>query len=160
MDKNELINLVQLGLSQREISKKTGKSQTSIRYWLAKHSLVTNKKKRFLCGCGETNRNNFYGHKSSICGKCHNAYTLQKGREKRSKIISHMGGCCVNCGFYKWECSLEVHHTDPEKKDPSFSGHRGWSWDRILEEIDGCVLLCGVCHPAVHAGLIDLTKRD
>lgn len=162
MEKNALLALLEQGLSQRKIADHTGKSPTSIRHWLKKYGLETDVNKRgrrFVCGtCGETDRSKFYGHKASICGKCHSAYTLNKGRENRKKIIAHMGGKCVYCDFDRFDCSLQVHHLDPSKKDPKFEGYRSWSWERTLKEIEGCVLLCGNCHPAVHAGFIELGK--
>ncbi len=107
--------------------------------------------------CGETNPDKFYGHKRTWCGACHNIYTSNQGRSKRERIIEYLGGCCSDCGYKKYTCSLDVHHFDPSKKDPSFASARGWSWERIEKELQGCCLLCKNCHAAVHAGLLQLT---
>ena len=105
------------------------------------------------CGhCGETDPTKFYGHKKSVCGSCHNKYTLEQGKRKREIIIEHMGGKCIACGFDKYKSALQVHHLDPTKKDKNFSSIRGWREQRILDEIKGCVLLCACCHAAVHSG--------
>ena len=113
--------------------------------------------KAHKCGkCGETDPSKFYGHKKSICGKCHNEYTLQKGQENRDFIIEHLGGKCMSCGFDKYKSALQVHHLDPSVKDKHFATIRGWSRSRILDEIEGCVLLCACCHSAVHSGELDL----
>ena len=100
----------------------------------------------------------FYGHKKSCCGPCHNAYTTEKGRQNRDRIVTELGEKCFCCGFDIYLCSLDVHHLDPTKKDPSWSSVRGWSWQRTQKEIANCVLLCRNCHAAYHAGLIDLPK--
>lgn len=162
MEKDALEKFIVAGLSSRKIAGKTGKSATAVRHWLKKYGLKTTPAPKddmlvYRCGkCGDADPANFYGHKKKMCGPCHNTDCLDRGREKRRRIVSHMGGKCVICSFDKYECALHVHHLDRSVKDSHFHQHRGWSWDRILKEIDGCVLLCGNCHPAVHAGLIEI----
>jgi len=153
-----LKELVSQGKSIREIAKEAGRSPTSVRYQLKKLDLKTNKNKTgFRCGtCGETDPSAFYGHKKRVCGVCHSKYTLAKGQEKREKAIEYLGGKCVSCGFDKFKCSLDIHHLDPSKKDESFASHRGWSWERLLNELKGCKLLCKNCHTALHAGHLSL----
>ena len=104
------------------------------------------------CKCGETNPEKFYGHKTAVCGRCHNQYTLDKGRENRAFAIELLGGKCVACGFNKWPCSLDIHHVDPTVKDSKFSSARNWSRDRLTAELGGCILLCRNCHGAYHSG--------
>lgn len=53
-------------------------------------------------------------------------------------------------------CALDFHHIDMTKKDPHFCNCRGWSKERLLTELLGCVLLCKNCHAAVHKGEIQL----
>ncbi len=111
--------------------------------------------------CTKCNRADarFYGHKKSCCGACHNTYTIEKGREKRERIVAELGGKCLCCGYAAYICSLAVHHLDPSQKDPSWSCVRGWSWARIEKEIANCILLCSNCHMAYHAGLISLPEE-
>lgn len=168
MDKLELLALVQKRLGIREIAKQTGRSYTSVRYWLNKLGLQTKPlrgpgtaKKRCCSKCGETRPKLFYGHKRSICGKCHNDYCKTKGRYVRDRIVAYLGGCCRLCRFDKYQVALDVHHCDPNKKDPAFDHKRGWSWSRIERELKrGCVLLCKNCHSAVHSGEIVLELED
>jgi len=101
--------------------------------------------------CGQTDPSKFYGHKKSICGDCHNKYTINLGIEKRKFVIDQLGGKCKSCGFDKYRSALQVHHLDPTKKDANFRSMRGWSNQRIINEISGCVLLCACCHSAVHS---------
>lgn len=105
------------------------------------------------CGCGETDPSKFYGHKKSICGKCHNEYTTRMGNEKREKAIRIKGGRCSGCGYNRYFGSLDFHHLDPKQKDSKFRNLKGWSWKKIEQEIAKCVLLCANCHGEVHAGL-------
>lgn len=46
MTKEQLINLINQELTQREIGDRLGKSQASIRYWLNKHGLKTEARSR------------------------------------------------------------------------------------------------------------------
>jgi hypothetical protein len=109
--------------------------------------------RKHKCGhCGETDPTKFYGHKKSVCGSCHNKYTLEQGKKKREFIIEQLGGKCVACGYDKFKSALQAHHLDPSVKDKNFGSIRGWSEQRILDEIKGCVLLCACCHSAVHSG--------
>lgn len=45
---------------------------------------------------------------------------------------------------------LEFHHTDPEEKEFSVSQMRGYSKEKILEEISKCEVLCANCHRKEH----------
>ena len=106
-----------------------------------------------LCSkCGETDSTKFYGHKKTMCGKCHNEYTKQLGKQKRLYAVTKLGGKCASCGYSTYIESLDIHHIDPSIKDENFSSMRGWSLARIDKEIVGCVLLCKNCHSAFHAG--------
>jgi len=159
MDKEKLVQLVSKGYSTWSMSRELGVGQTTIRYWLKKYDIRTlnnGKALRHKCSCGETNPVKFYGNKRRICGKCHNQQNIKRGHEKRLKAIRHLGGKCIKCGYMKYSCSINIHHTNPDNKDPNFSSMRGWSWKRIEKEMEECVLLCSNCHSAVHAGHIEL----
>ena len=162
MDKNLLQNYVSLNYSTRKIAQLENKSQTTIRHWLKKYELKTNLNtfefNEYKCKCGETNPEKFYGHKKSVCADCHNDYVMNSGKNKKQSARKHLGGCCKICGFDKYPCSLDIHHLDPTVKDKNFKFMRGWSWERILQEIETCVLLCKNCHAALHAGLVNLPE--
>lgn len=106
--------------------------------------------------CGETDKNNFYGYKKKLCNKCHNNYVLKKGREKKQFARQILGNKCKICGYDKFEQALDIHHLNPSLKDINFKSMRGWSIERITQEIENCILLCKNCHIAVHCGLIKL----
>ncbi|NBV11481.1 MAG: hypothetical protein EBS04_08525 [Chitinophagia bacterium] len=102
--------------------------------------------------CGESDKENFYGHKKNICGKCHNKYVIEKGRDKKDFARNLLGGKCSACGFHKYKESLDIHHLNPKTKDHNFSSMRGWSIERITSELKNCILLCKNCHTAYHCG--------
>lgn len=155
MNKKELSKLTKQGNSTRDIARKLGKSQTAVRYWLRKHKITTTyiQPLKHKCPCGETNPNNFYGHKKRICKVCHNQYTIRKGEELKQKGVDLLGGKCEICSYAKCLHALDFHHTDPKKKDPNFKGFRSWSWKRAEKELKTCVVLCKNCHAEVHAGI-------
>ncbi len=110
--------------------------------------------KTHLCSfCGETDKSKFYGKKKTVCGKCHNIYTIKLGQEKRKWAIDKLGGCCKLCGYKYYYGAISIHHLDPNLKDEKFTQMRGWSRERIAKEIENCVALCNNCHSEVHAGL-------
>lgn len=61
---------------------------------------------------------------------------------------------CSRCGNSD-ERVLLFHHTDPKEKDRNIGDavRLGWSIERILKEIDKCVVLCANCHIITHAEL-------
>lgn len=48
--------------------------------------------------------------------------------------------------------TFDMHHLDPSTKDRSIGDMIafGWSWPRIIVEIQKCVCLCANCHRKVH----------
>lgn len=62
---------------------------------------------------------------------------------------------CLCCGEDSVEC-LDLHHTDPSIKDGVISDMIGRSWQRVMEEISKCVVLCANCHRKVHSGRLVL----
>lgn len=162
MDEITLQNYINLNYSTRKIAQLENKSQTNVRRWLKKYNLKTNlsqfSSSEFLCKCGETNPEKFYGHSKQTCSKCHNRKTSKLGRNNRLFAVEYLGGKCIECGFNKHTCALDIHHLDPTIKDKYFRNMRSWGKDRILKEIESCVLLCRNCHALVHAGLIVLPQ--
>lgn len=75
-------------------------------------------------------------------------------QKTKLKAIEYKGGCCQNCKYNVCYKALTFHHIDPSKKDFSLSekGPKG-GWERILEELDKCMLLCSNCHAETHDGL-------
>ncbi len=82
-------------------------------------------------------------------------------RAVKARIVEAMGGKCVCCGYNKCMSSLAIHHLDPSIKEISFSGVRanGISWDKIIQELRKCILVCNNCHGEIHAKIIDVPKN-
>jgi hypothetical protein len=51
-------------------------------------------------------------------------------------------------------CCLEFHHLNPNTKDFDLASaaRQGYSWDRLMKEVDKCAVLCSNCHRKLHSG--------
>lgn len=76
--------------------------------------------------------------------------------EKRCKLIELFGDKCTVCGYNRCYAALEFHHVDPSVKEysPSKLLNNYSTLDKLLKEVEKCVLLCSNCHREVHAGVI------
>lgn len=59
--------------------------------------------------------------------------------------------CCEKCGE-DHIATLVFHHLDPKEKDRNVSDmvRRGFSLEKIKEEISKCMVLCANCHSILH----------
>lgn len=72
--------------------------------------------------------------------------TLKAYRHRRrAKALGYLGSACINCGSLG---NLQFDHIDPTTKsiDISQAIAKGWSWTRLVEELDKCQLLCEYHH--------------
>jgi|SaaInlStandDraft_2_1057019.scaffolds.fasta_scaffold224999_1 hypothetical protein len=60
--------------------------------------------------------------------------------------------CCEKCGEGR-PPTLDFHHLDPTEKDHNISHMitKGGSEDKILEEIQKCIVVCANCHRMIHS---------
>lgn len=166
MEKNLLAQLIQDNNSLNQISKSTGKSLTTIRYWVNKHELkskftpfkkIKYGKSRFCPKCKINHPiNQFYpkrgkANSSSYCKDCTRLQAVERGRELKLKMIEYKGGKCERCGYNNCPGALDFHHLDPTKKDFSISHIRTCSFNNtIKKELDKCILVCSNCHREIH----------
>lgn len=88
------------------------------------------------------------------CKKCNFLYERDIFMEKIAKAVGGKENLrCILCGYDKYFGALEFHHKVPSEKEKPLSNMKNYSYKRIKEEADKCVILCGCCHPEVHAGL-------
>ena len=128
MNTRETIETLKLqGLNNREIAAKLGMSPSTITYHLKKDYR-----------------------------KRHYENTKKRRSDSKLKAIEYKGRKCQICGYDKCMAAMEFHHTDPTKKDPKLlTGMRlvVWSWDKMVNELDKCILLCCRCHRELHSEL-------
>ena len=169
MEKELLENYLNEGYSLNQISKITGKSLTSVRYWKDKHSLeslfdsIKDKQVevygefRFCPRCKkDVKTEQFYKRRgkensSVYCKNCTSDQTLERMRKLKSQMIEYKGGSCVRCGYEKYQGALEFHHLDPKEKDFNPSRLKKYAFDeRVKFELDKCILVCSNCHREIH----------
>ena len=77
------------------------------------------------------------------------------------EIFKYKGGECAHCKLREPD-HLEVydyHHIDPSTKSYTVSNMLYGPMDKIIAEVDKCLLLCSNCHRKEHARL-NKEKQD
>lgn len=82
--------------------------------------------------------------------KCNSCSVNERRIKLRKKIVDHMGGQCVKCGYDKCYGAMHAHHLDPSEKDFNISGSHSRSWAVIEKELGKCILICSNCHSEEH----------
>lgn len=173
MEKEFLTKCVNDNLSIGDISILIKKSKGSVRYWLNEFDLKTNhlsfKNKplkeygdtRYCSRCEDTKPlDEFYNRRgkeggSVYCKICTSNQTVERQRAFKEKAVEYKGGCCVKCGYNKYQGALEFHHLDPKEKDFSISRVKSYSFSNAIKiELDKCVLVCSNCHKEIHGEII------
>jgi transposase len=171
--RNDLEDLIQQGLSVRQIASRTGFSATAVKYWLTKYGLRTRQSSRrdegrtakqdgrtdVVMHCAHHGRTAFRleGRGAYRCLRCRSERVADRRRRVKEILVAEAGGCCAICGYDDFVCALQFHHLDPTTK--SFAiGHQGLTRGiaAMRTEAAKCVLLCANCHAAVEAGLVTL----
>lgn len=78
----------------------------------------------------------------------------QKQQERRKSIKEFIDSCktkCIACGETDIAC-LDFHHIDKNEKEVTIPTaiKNKWGEERILKEINKCVVLCSNCHRKLH----------
>lgn len=61
---------------------------------------------------------------------------------------------CPICGESS-PCALDFHHKHNEKKEFIISeGKTSYSLNKLIPEINKCIIVCANCHRKIHAGII------
>jgi len=170
MEKSTLSDLVGQNLSIREIAAKINLAPSTVRWWLKKFELKTNleignkfgkaRKPQHLlvdgedvyyCGqCGESDKSKFYNNTKTRCAECSRVAVFNRLRENKRLAVEYKGGKCYKCGYSKCQAALDFHHLDSKQKDPNWKKMRSWKFEKIIDELDKCVLVCRNCHSEIH----------
>jgi hypothetical protein len=90
--------------------------------------------------------------------ECRACQTGKIRHTRKAAAIRELGGCCEICGYDKCMAAMDFHHIDPSLKKFNISAMLDRSVDKLLVEIQKCVLLCNRCHSEVHAGVVGLNQ--
>jgi hypothetical protein len=100
-----------------------------------------------ICKC---KYNNFHANN----GQGYQIYENQKkrGYDRKKEFIKLKGGGCQICGYSKSLRALTFHHRDPKEKSFGLDIRKlsNMNYDKCLQEIEKCDLLCFNCHMELH----------
>lgn len=84
-------------------------------------------------------------------------YNKLRGEYKRKRYLQFADWKreqgCTFCDENEPVC-LDLHHLNPDEKDFEIGTASGYSWNRIFEEVEKCIVVCKNCHAKLHAGII------
>jgi transposase len=177
VDPQQLRWLVEGGASIQEMGEAFGVGRTTVRYWLRKLKLETQRSvrlretraarenglKRTYSRCPKHGHTAFFARPDGgfRCGRCRSEAVSKRRRSVKKKLVEEAGGRCVLCGFDQHPAALQFHHLDPSTK--SFQiGEGGLTRgiERSRAEAAKCVLLCSNCHAQVEVGVKSVSSTD
>jgi transposase len=168
IDRETLERLVSENLSSREIAERLGRSQTTVRHWLRRYALRTNRAAappvvaRIESECGVHGVTTFIRRAGSYaCAKCRAEGVTRWRRQAKQILVGEAGGRCAICGYDRCVAALHFHHVDPATKRFGL-GSRGLARAivHLREEAAKCVLLCSNCHAEVETGIATLPSAS
>lgn len=174
IERERLQALVEEGLSIRAIAEQLGLSYGTVRHWLKRYGLETERAARrraaraIVDEQGVTDMIAFCPHHGSTqfrrraeggwrCLKCRAEAVAARRRSVKATLVKEAGGRCAICGYDRSVAALQFHHRDPTTKEFHLA-HRGVarSLAAARAEARKCVLLCANCHAEVEAGVATL----
>lgn len=168
IDRDLLAELVERGLTTREIAAHVDRSQSTVRHWLGEHGLKTRRRRhpkvdnaseveRWCATHGTTTFVRYGPDDHFRCLQCRRQRVKDRRRRVKEILVAEAGGACRLCGYDRTPAALHFHHIDPAQKSFGLA-LRGVarSLERCRAEARKCILLCANCHAEVEAGLARL----
>ena len=173
IDPVRLQRLAEGGASIRQMAEEFGAGYSTVRYWLSRLGLETDRMVRRREGeaareaglqraylkCPKHGHTAFFARPEGgfRCARCNTAAVSERRREVKRRLVEEAGGKCRICGFAEHPTALQFHHLDRTTKvfHLSSQGHSR-SIKRMRAEAEKCVLLCANCHAQVEAGAKEL----
>jgi len=96
--------------------------------------------------CKKKNRRSYLKHQKE-------RIKFERARRNRHRLLMNrlkVNGCAI-CGYNKCTHSLDFHHVNPQDKKFQISAHQlSFKDERIVDELNKCILLCRNCHGEIH----------
>ena len=170
VDRETLLELVERGMSVRQIGTEVGLGCASVRYWLAKYGLQTDplhyarrdaeKTPSVFRECpthGWTDYVRTGARGYYRCPVCTTERVAIRRRRLKEILVEEAGGRCALCGYDAYSGALQFHHLDPSQKRFGLAlGGLTRALAEVRQEARKCMLLCGNCHAEVEAGLVEV----
>ena len=172
--REELERLVASGLSYRVIARRLGVAPSTVRKWLDRFGLETQRTVRLRMGraaresrartvsliCQRHGMTEFVRDTRGVhrCRRCRMEHVAERRRAIKRMLVAEAGGACCLCGYARCLGALQFHHVDPSSKQFALSREGVTrSLARARAEARKCVLLCANCHAEVEAGVTSAT---
>ena len=177
IDQTRLRELAEEGVSIRKMADELGAGYSTVRHWLGRLGLETDRmiRRREGDAARKAGLQRAYlkcpkhGHTAFLarpeggyrCMRCNTAAVSERRRQVKRRLVEEAGGRCRICGFSGHPAALQFHHLDPKTKEFHLScqGHSR-SIQRMRTEAAKCVLLCANCHAQVEAGAKELPSME
>jgi hypothetical protein len=166
------------GLTIEGIARRLGIGDTTVRHWLKRHGLKTQRAQRRMTlsdlhragqretetKCrkhGRTKHVSVASERRLRCAKCRAEAVSRRRRKVKEILVAEAGGKCALCGYARHSAALQFHHVDPATKLFGL-GVRGItrSIERLRAEAAKCVLLCANCHAELEVGAVELPVKS
>jgi transposase len=176
LTREQLEPLVAAGVPIRAMAEQLGVSYTTVRHWLTRHGLTTERARRLaatremrdaatesgVADCPVHGPSRHVRRKDGgvRCLACRSDAVSERRRRVKALLVAEAGGCFVLCGYADNAGALHFHHVDPSSKAFAL-GHTGVtrSLAKARAEAAKCVLLCARCHAEVELGVKRLPFR-
>jgi len=94
----------------------------------------------------------------------HQNYLNQQSRglQRKLRLLSESGSCCLHCGYRRNLAALTWHHLDPSTKSFSLDmrSMSNRSEREVRGEVEKCIVLCTNCHAELHFPKLDVTLLE
>jgi len=168
--REELVELIESGMTISTMAATLGRSGTSVRHWLRRHGLQTQRARGVAAASpGDLVLRRCRRHGFALfvvtkggrhrCKRCRTAAVTARRRRVKQILVEEAGGCCARCGSDRFAGALQFHHLDPGEKSFTLS-ERGLarSIAKARTEVAKCVLLCANCHAEVEGGIATIAR--
>jgi hypothetical protein len=170
LDRERLAELVEQGLTIRELAAAVDRCPTTVRAWLARYGLTLRRAQlraearaardvgqrviRRECPTHGLTTFVLEGRGYYRCGRCRGTRVSERRRRLKEVLVAEAGGRCQLCGYDRSVAALEFHHVDPATKAFGLAvGGLTRGLAACREEAAKCVLLCSNCHAEVESGV-------
>jgi len=163
--REELVDLIESGMTIAAIAAALDRSETTVQYWLKRHGLQTERARGLSAPVpGEVVLRRCRRHGFTLfvvtragtrrCKRCRSAAVTTRRRRVKQILVAEAGGRCVRCGYDRYAGALQFHHVDPAEKSFTLA-ERGLarSIAKARAEVAKCVLLCANCHAEIEGGI-------
>ena len=172
--RERLTELVEEGLTVRQIAAAVDRCPTTVRHWLRTYDLTLWRaqlraearaardvgQRTLRRECARHGWGDFWLEASGYyrCVRCRWERVSRRRRQLKEILVAEAGGRCRLCGYDRSLAALEFHHVDPATKSFGLAtGGLTRSVAACREEARKCVLLCSNCHAEVEIGATALS---